>query len=421
MQRRFLLSGLAAAALAALSACADEVPTLSGDGAFPDGAVPVTLEVLVPAAEFIERLGTFSGYTDAWDAPYLVVANQYQGTLSAHALTGFFGFPRDVTYLVDGVEKRDSAFQYDESDLVLRVDTAGVSETPFTVQVWEATQDWHGNSATWELAVDSGAVTIPWQEPGGTRGALLGQATFTGGTDSLRVTLPASAVEALADTALQGVVLTVAETGRRVLFTDVFLLAAAVPDSADPDTVVITTVQGIRDRVFVYTPDVPSPGPDEWAVGGIRGARTLVRLDPDQPVPACAQPQNCGTVPLSQVSLNRVSLVLDPVPVPGGFGPLEPVPVSLRAVNEPELGRSAPLGPTVSDGRAFLAGGDTLLELGITALARSVAANDSLPETYMLLSEIPGVGIPPTFGVAFFQGQPRLRIVYTLPARRRLP
>lgn len=421
MQRRFLLSGLGAAALAVLSAaCADEVPTLPGD-AFPDGAVPVTLEVLLPASEFIERLGTFTGYTDASDAPYLVVANQYQGTLDAHGLTGFLGFPRDITYLDDGVETRDSAFHYGDSELVLRVDTTGVSETPFTVQVWEATQDWHGNSATWEIAVDSGAVTIPWQEPGGTRGALLGQATFAGGTDTLRVMLPASAVEALADTTIQGVVLTVAEADRRVLFTDVFLRAAAVPDSADPDTVVISTVQGVRDRVFVYTPETPAPGPDEWAVGGIRGARTLVRLDPAQPVPACAVPQACGTVPLTQVNLNRVSLVLQPVPVPGGFGPLEPVPVSLRAVTEPELGRAAPLGPAISDGRAFLARGDTLLELGITGLAASVAANDSLPTTFMLLSEIPGIAVPPTFGVAFFRGEPRLRIVYTLPARRRLP
>ena len=422
MQRRIVLSGLAAAALAALSAaCADETPTLSGEGAFPGAAVPVTLEMVVPASEFAELLGTFSGYTSAADAPYLVVANQYQGALDAHGLAGFPRFPTTYTYRRDGVDKADGQFTYRDSRLVLKVDTTGVSATPFTIQVWQATQDWHGNSATWTLAVDTGAVSTPWTEPGGTRGALLGQATFSGGSDSLEVTLPAAAVQALSDTTAPGVVLTVAEADRRVLLSDVLLRVAVHPDSASPDTTIVTSLQGIRNRVFVYTPEQPAPGPGQWAAGGIRGARTLVRLNPLHPVPACATPATCGTLPLSEVSLNRVSLLLEPEPVPDGFGVVESVPLTLHVVPEPELGRGAPLGPVITDGPARLAAGDTLVDLGITALTASLAAGDTVPLTFMLVSEISGLGIPPTFSTAFFRGEPRLRIVYTIPARRRLP
>jgi hypothetical protein len=163
-------------------------------------------------------------------------------------------------------------------------------------------------------------------------------------------------------------------------------------------------------------------------VGGVLSARTLLELNADRRVPACGVGETCGTLPLDSVLLNQVALLLRPVDVPGGFDPLKVLPLSLRLVEEPELGAAAPLGPRVLDVNLALQNqvypftrGDTLVEVPITNLARNLALNDTLPRTYALVSELQTTTVPPTFGVAFFEAQPRLRIIYTLPARRRLP
>ena len=422
MRPRFLTGLLAALALAA-AACSDETPTLTGDDPFPSGSISITREVILPAGRFFRTLGSFSGYTDAGDASFLVVANQFAGELNAHGLARFRGFPRTVTYLRSGVTRTDSAFAYLDSRLVLGVDTTATAGRPFTVQVWEAAQRWDAESATWTLAVDSGSVETPWTEPGGTRGALLGQATYpAAGGDSLVITLPAAAVRRLADTLSNGVVLTVAETGARVEFSDMLLRAVVRPDSAIPDTTIIFTAASAADRITVYTPEQPDPPAGTIAVGGIRSARTLLELDLEQTVPGCGPGETCPDVPLTSVQLNQVAILLRPVAVPRGFQALNRVPVALRLVDEPELGRVAPIGQTLLDSdEVGFARGDTLLVLPVTALTNTQVTNDSLPHTVALVSEIEGVDSPPTFGVAFFDPEARLRIVYTLPARRGLP
>lgn len=434
MQRRFLLSGLLAALTLSAAACTDETPTLTGDDQFPPGSVPVTREVILPASQFFRLLNGFSGYSDASDAPYVVVANQYDEGLNAHALTRFTGFPLAVAYRRDGQEKRDTAFRYVDSRLVLRVDTTASTREPVTVQVWQAAQSWDRSSATWTTAVDTGSVETPWAEPGGTRGALLAEGVYarTANGDSLVLTLAAAAVTALADTLSPGVVITTSTAGSRVELFDILLRAAVKPDSASPDTTIFQTVETAGQRTTVFTPDQPGAPAGTLAVGGIRGARALIELDPDQPVPGCAAGETCGTVPLRDVDLNQVALLLRPVPrgaVPGGFDPLNPVPLALRLVEEPELGAAAPLGQLALDGnpdRAFnqifiYTPGDSLVALPITGLSNTLARNDTVSQTFALVSELEETFAPPTFGVALFEAEPRLRIVYTLPARRRLP
>lgn len=420
MRFRFLPGLLAAMTLAA--ACSDETPTLSGDDQFPPGSISVTREVIIPAGQFFRTLGSFSGYTDAADAPYLVVANQYAGELNAHGLARFRGFPRTVTYTRNGVSKSDAAFSYVDSRLVLGVDSLATTGRPLTVQVWEAAQGWDRSSATWTYAVDTTGVRTPWTEPGGTRGALLAQGTYpVAGGDSLVITLPAAAVARLADSLSNGVILTVAETGARLELSDVLLRAAVKPDSAIPDTTIIFTTSSTGDRVTVYTPEQPDAPAGIIAVGGIRSARTLLELDLEQTVPGCAVGQTCPDVALTTVQLNQVAILLRPTGVPRGFTALNDVPIALRLVDEPELGRVAPVGQTVLDSDATFAAADSVVVLPVTGLARTLAANDSLPRTFALVSEISGVDSPPTFGVAFFDPDARLRIVYTLPARRPLP
>lgn len=427
MQRRFLLSGLLAALALSAAACSDETPTLSGDDQFPPGAVPVTREVTFPASEFFRVLGSSRGYTAASAQPGVVVANDFGGALNANALARFTGFPTTVTYMREGLQVTDTVFRYLVSRMVLRVDTAAVSAPgPVTLRVYQAAQDWDVGSATWTTAVDTGAVETPWTEPGGTRGDLLGEATYTSG-DSISIAISAAGVQALADSTSDGIVITTSTPGARVELFEVVLRAAVRPVNAVPDTVITQTVGTTARRTTVYTPEQPEPGPGTFAVGGVLSARTLVEINGDRRVPACATGE-CGTLPLDSVLLNQVSLILRPVDVPDGFGPLKILPLSLRLVDEPELGGAAPLGPRVLDVNLALSNqvypftrGDSVVELPITNLARNQALADTLSRTYAIVSELQSTTVPPTFGVAFFEAEPRLRVIYTLPARRRLP
>lgn len=421
MRSRFFF-GLLAALAVTVAACSDETPTLSGPDPFPPGSVPVTREVILPASRFFRVLGSFSGYSDASDAGYVVVANQYGGALNAHALARFRGFPRTVTYVRSGATRTDSAFTYQDSRLVLSVDTLATAGRPFTLQVWEAAQRWDPATATWTYAVDSAGVREPWRQPGGTLGPLLATATYpaTGG-DSLVVTLPAAAVRRLADTLSQGVILTVAETGARVEFADLLVRVAVRPDSAIPDTTIVFAASSVGQRTTVYTPEQPDAPAGIIGVGGIRSARTLLELDLEQTVPGCAPGESCAEVPLDQVQLNQVAILLRPTQVPSGFGALNNVPLALRLVVEPELGRVAPLGQTTLDQDVTFERGDTVVALPVTSLTNTLIANDSLPRTFALVSELANVTSPPTFGALFLNPDARLRIVYTLPARRPLP
>lgn len=421
MRSRFLF-GLLAALAATAAACSDETPTLSGPGAFPPGSIPVTREVILPASSFFRTLGSFSGYSDASEASYVAVANQYEGSLSAHVLTRFLGIPRSVTYVRNGGTRTDSTFSFLESRLVMSVDTLATAGRPFTLQVWEAAQKWDRETATWTMAVDTAGGQVAWTEPGGTRGTLLGEGTYpaTGG-DSLVVSLSPDAMRRLADTLSQGVVLTIKETGTRVEFADLLLRIAVRPDSAAPDTTIQFTAGTGTARTTVYTPEQPDAPEGIISVGGIRSARTILELDLDQTVPGCPATETCADVPLSQVQLNQVAILLRRAPVPDGFGAPNSVPLALRLVVEPELGRVAPLGQTSLDRDVLFARADSVLALPVTALTNTLIANDSLPRTFALVSEIPNSDSPPNFGVLFLDPDARLRIVYTLPVRRVLP
>ena len=426
MQRRIFLLGLAAALVAGAAACTDETPTLPGG--FPGEARPETREVLVPASQFFRVLSTQRGYTNVYQAQFLTVAENYEG-LFAHGISRFQRFPREVTYLRDNAQRTDTAFTVIDGSLVVRVDTTQSTPRPFTLQVYENRQAYDPRSATWTLAVYTGSVETPFAEPGGTRGALLGSATSVSGTggDSLVVPLTPAMLRAITDSTSNGVIFTAGQAGTRVHISNFVLRARVRPDSARPDTTIVLTAAG-QGAVTVYTPEQPEPGPGVIAAGGLLSARTLLELDVDQRVPGCAAGQSCAPVRLSEVQLNSVQLLLKRVDVPGGFDPIGSLPLNLRRVSEPELGRLAPLGccapgdPSgLLDQPVFYNPADSVAIIPLTRLAlRTVFASDTLPITFALLSESGGAG-PATFGVGFFRGDPQLRIVYTLPARRRLP
>jgi len=186
----------------------------------------------------------------------------------------------------------------------------------------------------------------------------------------------------------------------------------------------------IEALTFVFNPQPPEGAPGTFQAGGVAASRTIFGVDLQRTVPGCPPPESCADVPLSEVLLNRVSILLRPQASPAGFNPLGTIPFTLWTVPEPELGRRAPLGLAINDvlpatGQLVTAQpGDTLVEIPFTAYARAAVAADSLPTTFALLGEAPpqaAGAAPRNFGVSVFDAAPRLRIVYTLPIRPRLP
>ena len=427
--------GLALALLSlAAVGCTDRIPTAGGAELFPGGARPATLEVTLPAGSFLQALGRFSGFTGPADAPFLLVANRFEGSLEANALGRLAAFPQTITYSQGGVSRTDSLYAFVRAQLFAPVDTsASVGTGAVTLRLWEVGEDWDPATATWQLAADTAGKPTPWRTPGGTRGAALSTVSLPQGVrsagDTLRFALDSLAFRRVVGSDFRGFLVT-AEGAPVRLQTGNFALRAEVrPRSASPDTTVSVPVGAAR-QTFVFTPEPPRPA-TAWEAGGIRSARTLFRVDlRDVRVPTCAQGgAACATVPLREVQLNQVALLLRPVPVPGGFGPVGPMPLLIRRVVEPELGRRAPLGEIVNDIEALSQSGnvlyrgnrfvstDSVFTVPLTGYLTGLVASDSAVANLALLGQPEAA----SFGTAWFAPSPSLRIVYTVPARPSLP
>ncbi|HVG44822.1 MAG TPA: hypothetical protein VM890_08830 [Longimicrobium sp.] len=415
-------------ALLPAAACKDQTPTLSGDPFFPGGSRAVTLESILPASQFLTTVGSFSGYESASTFNGLVVANQYAGALSSHPLQQYV-IPKNVDFSVNGVSLQDSLYTVTSARLVVVIDSLGSRVAPTTLQLFPIAQPFDWRTATWTLAVDTGAVHTPWTQPGGTKGPLLSSAAWAPHTAGDTVLLPVDTArlpKGRPDSL--SVLLATAEAGSRVQLTSTVLRLLVKPSNAGKDTTLTVDVTPIR-TTFVFTPQPPAAG-GTFQAGGILADRTIFKVNLDQQLPGCAPAdQPCPTVRLRDVRLNRVSLLLRPLPVPLGYDPLRSVPLELYLVQEPELGRRAPLVPSrITGGSAldslqvFQALTDTVVELPITLQAVLQSQTDSLQVAFALLGEITGgSGSLRTFGLGRYEPTPRLRIVYTLPTRPSLP
>jgi hypothetical protein len=416
-------------ALLPAAACKDQTPTLTGDPYFPGGSRPATLEAIIPASQYLTAVGSFSGYETARTFNAQVVANQYAGVLSAHPLQRYI-IPKSVDYSVNGVTTTDSLYTITSARLVVVVDSLGSNRVATTLQLYPIAQAYDWFTATWTLAVDSGAVHTPWTQPGGTKGPLLSSGTWTPHTAGDTVLLPidTARIRVLRPDSLP-VLLASAEAGTRVQLASTVLRLSVKPSNAGRDTTLTVDVTPTR-NTFVFTPQPPAAG-GTFQAGGVLADRTLFKVNLDQPLPGCAPAdQPCPTVSFRDVRLNRVSLLLRPLPVPLGYDPLRSVPLELWLVQEPGLGRRAPLVPSrVSGGSAldslqvFAAPADSVVELPFTLQAALQTQSDSLQLAFALLGEVTGgtAASLRTFGLGRYEATPRLRIVYTLPTRPSLP
>lgn len=410
---RFVRGAAAALALLAGAACEDELPTAGGDEQF--AVLPTTIEVLLPASEFLLGDTVYRGFADPSVAPYLLVANAFDASLQAHALARITGFPDTITFNA----QPDTAFRYVSGRVTTVIDDdASTPGVPVVLRLYLLDQPWDSASVSWERA----SATTPWRVPGGTPGRLLSEITWSpadtsAAADSVRWQIDSLAVRSLARDDSPGLLVTSGSPGTRVQFTGLTLQATIRP-SARADTTVTQTVFGGH-QTFVFTP-APPTRPGILSVGGATGERSVLRLNLARSVPTCPPGSgSCPTVPLRQVTLNRATLLLDPVAVPGGFRPLGTAPVSIRRLLEPELGRRAPLGEvlagdTVPAASFLTPSGPVAFDVTSTVNAYS---RDAAGVTIALLGAPEGG----SFGYAWFTDAPRLRLVYTLPLTPSLP
>ncbi len=428
MQRSSSRAGLLLAAFVVLfvTACRDELPTAPGEDLFPRGTRAATHVLELPVGAFLQEIGRFTGYTSPRDAGYLLVADRFDEGLIAHSLARFTGFPTSVTYSVGGVSQTDSVFVYGAGQLVAPVDTAAsaaAGEVQF--QLWSLAEPWDPASVSWQRATDTTGVQIPWSVPGGTRGQLLSQVTWPPGDDlprdTLSFALDSLTVEAMAAADFPGVVVTVNGSPARFQLRRMTLRTTVHPASRPDTTLAQTIAEG--PQTFIFTPEPPQTA-DSWYVGGVRSARVLFRVDLGRrfPCPAATGVAPCATagdsLRLFDVALNQASLLLQPLPVTGGFRPLRPADLVLRRVGEPELGRQAPLGDPISQVTVppdrFAAATDSTVAIPLIGYLLRLPASDTTALSVALLAEPEGGA----FGVARFAPQPRLRLVYTLPLTR---
>jgi hypothetical protein len=408
----------------AAAGCRDELPTAVGPDHFPEGALLTSLVLDMPTGEFAELIGQFSGYTDPSVVPFLLVANEFNGGLQARALLRFPGFPDSVVYTVAGTTVVDSVFTYSTGVLVAPVDTAASAwDGSVTLRLHALLQEWDPRSVSWHFASDTAEAVVPWAQPGGALGVELGRVTWTPADtlqqDSIRWEVDSLAVNMMAQEDFAGVAVVAESPGSRLQLGP-FTLRTGVRPETHPDTVLAQVIAGQPDS-FIFTPDPPLDQ-EGWHAGGVLSARTLFRLTLPDSVAGCPAGAGCPRRALREVTLNEVSLVMQPLAVGSGFRPLRPVTMRLRRIGEPGLGRRAPLGTVVAEEPGapalFATPGDTTVAFNFTNFAVGLLAQDTLvarPSTALALLVEPGGA---AFGHVRFAANPRLRIVYTLPVQR---
>ncbi len=427
-----------AVGLAFTAACTDRMPTLTDSDRLPVGQEPVTIDYVLQAGDFLTELFVLRGTTDARDSGDLIVARDFDG-LDAHVLAQFAAFPDSIFYQASA----DQTFDFVNGEVRTTISNRLAASAPeLDFYLWEVTEEWD-STVTWTEAV-SRPASQPWQQAGGTRGELLSvttwtQADTTAAGDTLVWLLLPEVLKTLASKPSPNFMVTMEDGGLRAELTPLTLRLRVSP-GANPDTVLLRGVSSVRQR-FIYSLEEPAPD-DLLRVGGVTSDRTLLRMRIPELLPGCPN-GNCAPIPADKVTLNRVELLLDPVPVTSGFRPVAPITIFARQLLEPELGPQAPLGHTVGAiavrGDRFIEGGGAAVSLVVTgvvaqALAiketeiRSCRERQGIAGCQALEDEPIEIGLAlavepeaSSFSFAWFDRNPRLRFIYTLRQVPALP
>lgn len=409
--------------LALAAGCDNELPTVTGESGFPSDQIPATYQLVVPAQDFLLTDTVYEGFRTS--VGYLLVARNFDGALNGNALLRF-DLPDSVTYVSGGTARSEPIVAYGRSRLSAAVDSASVgSAAEVRLELRPVTQAWDSTAVTWRNAVNRPGSIVPWRTPGGTTAAAVAATTYlradTATNDSVHFSVDSLTITRLARGEIEGLLVGGLADGTRIELTR-FALDLGMRPAGRPDTVVTERITRSR-QVFVLNPDPPTD-PAFLRVGGINGARSVIRLDLNRTVNTCGPGgvgAGCRQVPLTQVTLDAVSLVLDPVAVPSGYRPLVQTGLTIRRVLEPELGRRAPLGEVLLTqplpASLFSPGGARPVSVSIAGpVAQAIIAGSSTLDLALTVD----VG-ETDFGTAWFTRNPRLRFIYTVPQRPQLP
>jgi hypothetical protein len=408
---------------AGLSACAQESPTDVGGTLFP-GSVR-TFEVIFDPSAYLVSDTAFTNYTRAQDAGFRIIASDFQGVVDANVVAAW-QLPTAITVFDTlGISRSDTLPRYFAGKLVIAVDTIRSSATgPVRVRLYRLAEDFDPGSVTWTQRIDSGTVRLPWTQAGGTRGAAVFDTVWQPGVDSLVFNVDSATMAAWADTTrpVRGAVLLTETAGSRLRLSDL-LLRADAHSSINRDTTVTLTVRP-SESAFIFDPPPPAVASNILFVGGTPAWRSVLRLRErldTLTVPCPDGPAGCR-LRLSETTITRASLLLQPVSPPSGFLPEDSARIGARELLAADFLplQRAPLGPNAGRSGAtiaanrFLAGqGGNPVEVAITDYLAGAAADSVArrPGPYVaLVAQVEG----DAFGFAAFAPAPRLRLVLTI-------
>jgi len=421
-----------ALAVLVIGSCGREVPTGVGGSLLPEDAVR-TFEVLLDGSAWLVRDTAFSKFDRAFGAPFLIVAENFDGALDAHTLARF-GIPAVIAALDStGVSRNDSTPVFIGGRVVLQLDTLRSSgDLPILMRIHRITESWDPATASWTHRVDSAGNRQTWAQPGALGGPAIDTASWTGAVDSLGVRVDSlvipvdsQTIAAWSDTTTnaRGVVITMVTPGGRLRSSDLVLRLDARP-TFRPDTIVTVTSRP-SDPVFIYDPVLPDAAPTPF-IGGRPSWRTYfeVRDGLDTLSIACPEVSATCRVRLGDVNVTYAGIQLQPAPAPPGFAPQDSLRIGAQTLVLSEFTpiERSPLGQGVGATRRFLQPAEfrppadgPLVEVPITEFVAALAADtlvDGAPPSRWigLLPLVEGVD----FGLAAFQPSPVLRLILTI-------
>ncbi len=430
-------------AAAALAGCSDDLPTAPDDSFVP--VSPVTLEVRLPWSEFASNLRVFGGFGRPHELRAPVIANQFEGAMDAHTLIRLEEYPTAVT-VVDslGTSRVDTDLTLLDATLYLVFDTTSNTNGDRTVQLRVAriTEGWDTETATWEVARDSGGVRTAWSEPGGGAISPLSPGIWIPAVgDTALVALSAAAVAMLGDTTLpeRGLRISLETPGERLEILSAHLLLNVVP-SLNQDTLINLAVNPVE-RTFIYAPAAPSPAATTIRVGGTPAWRSTLDLRLPETISGNAAACAHITCPLrlTPSRINHAGILLTTRTSEDGFAPSRPTLIEARGVIAPEVLPKSPISSafyldslgqaagTVVPESAFQPGGARSTEVPITPLVRSLLAGVDTsgvlpPGTLALMQLLEPASISYASFVGPGQaGEPILRLLLTVSETVGLP
>jgi hypothetical protein len=400
------------------AACGEVTPTSVDSGLLPIN--PTSVEVLLTWEEFGSNLEVFGGYGSPRQLGTGVVAHAFGGVLEARTLVRFGPLPVAATVTdTTGTSRADTLLTRKGGRVVAFVDTLrSVADGPVTLELGAVSQRWDPGSLTWELAVDSGGVTIPWEQAGAGPIQRVATAVWDPAQgDSVVFVLDSAQVGIFQDTSAvnQGAVVGMVSEGARLKVDNVVLRATVIP-SVRPDTLV--DISALRvDYSFVYTPQPEAPS-GSVRVGGAPAWRTVMDIDvPLQltgPASLCAE-VGCP-VTLTPTRVNYAALVVTTRPTEAAFQPTDSVNVDIRTVYQRSAMPKSPLGPSLFgslgrrvSGESFGEGRPTEVEIPITGFVRDIVSGELIggfppPRSLVLMASFEPSSI--TYASFFGPGSP---------------